>query len=63
MELWPFQGDHPFFTHLVKAIYICYGYGVIVIGAEDAVSSERGAIDINYTTLDTCLIREPAREC
>ena len=44
-------------------IVIVNSYGVIVIGAEDAVSSERGAIDINYTTLDTCLIREPAREC
>ena len=34
-----------------------------MIGAEDAVSSEKGTININYMTLDTCLIREPAREC
>ena len=48
---------------MVYLLCIVNSYGVIVIGAEDAVSSERGAIDINYTTLDTCLIGEPAREC
>ena len=48
---------------MVYLLCIVNSYGVIVIGAEDAVSSERGAITINYTTRDTCLIREPAREC